>query len=317
MITTLCGENDSERLRAVREFVADFEAEHGDMAVERLDGEDASYERIAEAVSSIPFLCDRKLVVLHGASLNKDFTDKFEEFLSSVSESTDVLVVEAKLDKRTAYYKLLQKQTDFHEFKELDANGLAQWAVAYARGQGGALSLADARYLIQRVGDVTHVEKKTGADQLLMQHEIDKLLLYAPDITRQTIELLTDESPTSRIFDLLDAAFSGNTSRMQHLYADQRAQGVEPQQIVAMLVWQLYNFALVKAGQGKSASEIARSAKISPFVVEKAQAAMRRVSLAELRSMIRSLRELDVRGKTEGIVLDEALQHYLLTLASA
>lgn len=311
----MCGENDSERLRAVREFVAGFEAKHGDMAVERLGGEDASYERIAEAASSIPFLCDRKLVVLHGASLNKDFTDRFETFISSVSENTDVLIVESKLDKRTVYYKQLQKRTDFHEYKELDANGLARWAVAYAKGQGGSLSPADARYLIQRVGDVAHVEKKTGADQLLVEQEINKLVLYVPDITRQTIELLTDESPTSRIFDLLDAAFSGNTSHMQRLYADQRAQGVEPQQIIAMLVWQLYIFALVKTGQGKSTSEIAQSARISPFVVEKAQSAMRRTSLTKLRAMIRSLRELDVRSKSEGIVIDEALQHYLLTLS--
>lgn len=314
MIATLCGDNDSERLRAAREFVANFEHDHGDMAIEQLSGEDVTYERILEAVSSIPFLCDRKLVVLRGVSLNKDFTEKFETFLSSIAESTDVLIVETKLDKRTTYYKQLQKLTEFHEFKELDANGLAQWAVAYAKEQGGALSLADARYLIQRVGDATHVEKRTGADQLLLQNEIHKLLLYAPDITRQTVDLLTEENPTSRIFDLLDAAFVGNTIHMQQLYADQRAQGVEPQQLIAMLVWQLYIFAVVKAGQGRTVSDIARSARISPFVVEKAQAAMRRISLSKLRKMIRDLRELDVRSKTEGIIVDEALQYYLLTL---
>lgn len=316
VITTLCGENDSERLRAGREFVADFEHDHGDMAVEQLSGEDVTYERILEAASSIPFLCDRKLVVVRGASLNKDFTEKFEAFLSSISESTDVLIVEAKLDKRTSYYKQLQKLTEFREFKELDANGLAQWAVAYAKEQSGTLSLADARYLIQRVGDTAHVEKRTGADQLLVQNEIDKLLLYAPNLTRQTIDLLTEESPTSRIFDLLDAAFAGNTVRMQQLYADQRAQGVEPQQIMAMLVWQLYIFAVVKAGQGKTASDIARNARIRPFVAEKAQAAMRHISLSKLRKMIRDLRELDVRSKTESIIVDEALQYYLLTLAN-
>ena len=119
------------------------------MAVERLEGEDASYERIAEAVSSIPFLCDRKLVILRSASLNKDFTERFEDFLRSVSESTDVLIVEGKLDKRTVYYKQLQKLTDFHDYKELDTNGLVQWAVAYAKEQGGNLSSADARYLVQ------------------------------------------------------------------------------------------------------------------------------------------------------------------------
>ena len=41
---------------------------------------------------------------------------------------------------------------------------------------------------------------------------------------------------------------------------------------------------------------------------------MRSVSLMALRTMISSLRELDVRSKTEGIILDEALQLYLLTI---
>lgn len=306
MIKTLCGENDSERLRAVRQFVTAYEAEHGDMAVERLDAEEASYDRMAEVASSAAFLCDRKLVVLRGASLNKDFAARFEEFLGSVADATDVLFVEGKLDKRTSYYKQLQKLTDFTEFKILDAQGLVRHAAEYAREQGGMLSMGDARLLVERV----------GLNQLSVQHEIEKLLLYDPKISRGTIELLTDRLPQSRVFDLLDAAFSGNTVRMQQLYADQRAQGVEPQQIIAMLVWQLYIFALVKAGQGKSAGDIAREAKISPFAVEKAQSAMRRVSLAELRAMIRSLRELDVRSKTEGIIVDEALQYYLLALAT-
>lgn len=304
------------RLRAVHEFVAAFELEYGDMAVEKLDAEAVSYDRITEAVQSLPFLASRKLVVLRGGSLNKDFTEKFEEFLSLITDSTDVLLTEAKIDKRTSFYKLLQKKTVFTEFKELDSNGLARWAVGYAKEQGGSISQSDATYLIQRVGDALHVQKKTGASQLSLKNELDKLLLYALSITRESIDLMTDENPASKIFDLLDAAFAGDTRRMQRLYADQRAQGVEPQQILAMIVWQLYIFAIVKAGQGKSPSEIAQSAKLSPFVVEKAQSAMRRASLADLRAMVRTLRELDVRTKTEGIIPDEAVQFYLLSLTS-
>lgn len=314
VIMTVCGENDSERLRTVRDFVAAFEREYGDMAVEKLDAEAVTYERITEAVQSLPFLASRKLVVIRGGSLNTDFTEKFEAFLELVSDSTDVLLTEGKLDKRTSFYKLLQKKTEFTEFKELDSGGLARWAVNYATEQGGSISQSDANYLIQRIGDAVHLQKKTGANQILLEHELDKMLLYAPAITRKSIDLMTDENPASKVFDLLDAAFAGDTSRMQRLYADQRAQGVEPQQIIAMLVWQLYIFAVVKAGQGKSTDEIVREAKLSPFVVGKAQSAVRRVSMANLREMIRLLRELDVRSKTEGIIVDEAVRYYLLTL---
>lgn len=305
MITTLTGENDAERLREQARIVGDFVAEYTDMGLERLDGEEATYEQLLAAVQSVPFLVARKLVVIRGGSANKELAERFEQFLAAVTDSTDVLLVEGKLDKRTAFYKQLKKLTDFKEYAVLDAAGLVRFASEYAREQGGTISAGDARLLVERV----------GVDQLGLRHELDKLLAYDPNVTRQSIELLTDALPQSKIFDLLDAAFAGRTTQMLALYKDQRAQGVEPQQIVAMLVWQLYIFAVVKAGQNKPASEIARTARLSPFVVEKSQALMRRTPLARLKTMISELRALDVRSKSEGIVLDEVLQHYLLTLA--
>ncbi len=306
VITTLTGENDAERLREQARIVGEFVAEYTDMGLERLDGEDASYEQLLAAVQSLPFLVTRKLVVIRGASNNKELAERFEQFLDAVTDSTDVLFVEGKLDKRTALYKQLKKLTDFKEYGVLDAAGSARFAGEYVKEQGGALSAGDARLLIERV----------GIDQLGLRHELDKLLAYSPKITRQSIELLTDALPQSKIFELLDAAFAGRTKQLLVLYKDQRAQDVEPQQIVAMLVWQLYIFAVVKAGQNKPASEIARTARLSPYVVEKSQALMRRTTLARLKEMISELRALDVRSKSEGIVLDEALQHYLLTLTA-
>ena len=304
MITTLCGENDAERLREQARIVDAFVAEHTGMGLERIDGDTASYDRMLEAVQSLPFLVSRKLVVLHAPSLNKDFTERFETFVDAVIEQTDVLVIEGKLDKRTAYYKQLKKLTDFHDFSVLDAPGLAAFAVQYAKEQGGSLSSSDARYLVER----------TGTNQLSLQHDVDKLLSYDSKIVRSSIDMLTDEVPQSKIFDLLDAAFAGQTSRLLSLYADQRAQGVEPQQIVAMVVWQLYIFAVVKAGQGKASADIARAARLSPYAVEKSQRTLRQLPMARLRQMVTDLRILDVRSKSEGIVLDDALQHYLLTL---
>lgn len=304
MITVLVGENDAKRLQEQTRIVDAFIAAHTDMGLERLDAEETSYDRLVEAVQSVPFLVDRKLVVIRSGGMNTDFTEKFEQFLGAVTESTDVLLVEGKLDKRTAYYKQLKKLDGFKEFNVLDANGLIRFAADYAKEQGGSLSTTDARFLVERV----------GTDQMSLTHELDKLLTYNSKINKASIELLTEEIPQSKIFDLLDAAFAGNVRRTQSLYADQRAQGAEPQQIMAMLVWQLYILAVVKAGQQRSSAEIATAAKLNPYVVEKTARVARQLAPTKLRQMITELRVLDVRSKSEGIVLDDALQHYLLTL---
>lgn len=289
----------------LRQLVEAFVTAHSDMGLERLDGEEVSYERMVEAVQSLPFLASRKLVVLRAPGKNKDFTENFEKFIDEVADTNDVLIVESKLDKRLSYYKQLKKLTEFREFRMLDAHGVVRFASEYVKGEGGVLSAADARYLVERV----------GANQLLVQHEIDKLLAYDTQVSRANIDMLTDASPQSTIFELLDSAFAGNTQRAMKLYKEQRTLGEEPQKIIAMLAWQLHILAVVKTAGERPTDAVAREAKLSPFVVQKSAGLARRLTLARLKELVTELRVLDQRTKTDGTLPDEAVQYYLLSLA--
>lgn len=306
MITTLTGENSFSLQAELTKLMRDFIELHGDLALERLDGAEAELNRISEALTSLPFLASAKMVILRAPSTNKEFVEQFEQLLSDVPETTDVILVEPKLDKRLAYYKWLTKNTDFHEFSQLDAAQLASWLTAQATDRGGRLSPSDARYLIERV----------GTDQQLLSNELDKLLLYNPTITRSTIELLTDAAPQSSIFELLEAAFAGQHKKVLQLYADQRAQKVEAPQIIAMLAWQLHVLAIIKTAGDRSADQIAKDARLNPFVVRKSQNIARRLTLQDLKSKISDLLEVDVKSKRTNLDIDEALQHYLLTISS-
>jgi DNA polymerase-3 subunit delta len=187
----------------------------------------------------------------------------------------------------------------------LDGNGLARYLADYAKQQGGSLSSGDARLLIDRV----------GLNQLILQHEVDKLVSYDPKISRASIELLTDRTPQSSIFELLDAAFAGNVKRAMSLYGEQRTARVEPQQILAMLIWQLHILAVVKTAGPRSADTIAKEAKISPFTVRKSVDLARRLSLTQLKTRVSDLLKIDLDLKSKSMNADEALQLYLLRLA--
>lgn len=306
MVVTLTGEDLFGLRAALRELVSAFEASYGDMATERLDGGDAPYERVQVALTGLPFLSDRKLVVLREGGANKQFAEHAESLLMAIPDTTDIILVEPKLDKRSAYYKLLKKATDFREFAKLDEQELAQWLVSAAKGRDGNLAAADARFLVERI----------GADQQLLAGELDKLLLYEPHITRQTIELLTEPSPQSSIFELLEAAFTGHTKRALELYQEQRAQKVDTGRIIAMLTWQLWAVALVQTAGDKQLDAIVREAKLNPYTIRKSAAIARQLSPKRLRLLVRELAGLDARAKRERIDLDEALQHFLLTLGS-
>ncbi len=304
MITTLTGANYFLLNAEVERLVAEFVAAHGEFGVERLDGEEAQYSRISESLQSLPFLATKKVVVLKNGGANKQFAENIEQLLGSMSDSTDLIIVEPKLDKRLSYYKTLKKKTEFKEFHELDGSGLANWLSGAAKERGGELKPADARYLVERV----------GANQQLLSNELEKLLQYQPEITRQTIDLLTEAAPQSTIFELLEEAFTGNIQRAMALYGEQRALKIEPQQIMAMIAWQLHVLAVIKTAGQRGADEIARDAKLNPYVVRKSQTIARKLTLSELKKLVRSALELDARLKSESIDADEALQHYLLTL---
>src|SRR6185312_7079282 len=98
MIVTLTGENTFGLTAELRRLVDVFVAEHGDLALERLDGEEADIARLREAVTSLPFLASRKLVVLRAPARNKQFLETFEHILADAPETTEVILVEPKLD---------------------------------------------------------------------------------------------------------------------------------------------------------------------------------------------------------------------------
>ena len=306
MITTLTGANSFGLKQALAENITRFLADHDAMGLERIDGEEAEFDRISESLNSLPFLATKKLVVLHSGSVNKRFAEQAKKLLSQLPETTDLIIVEPKLDKRSAYYKYLKRATDYKEFNELDVNGLSRWAADRATAAGGNLNSSDARFLIERV----------GLNQQLIAHEIDKLLLNNATITRASIEMLTEAAPQSTIFELLEAAFAGNMKRAIALYQEQRTLKVEPQQIIAMLGWQLHIVALVKTAGSRNSDQIAKEAKISPYVAKKSAAIARSIGLSELKKLISDLLTIDARLKRESLDADEVLQTYLLKLAS-
>lgn len=306
MITTLTGANSFGLQAKLRELVDAFVAANGDLALERIDGQEQELAKIIEALNGLPFLAAKKLVVLRQPGTNKQFADEAEQLLNDLPETTDVILVEPKLDKRLVYFKFLKNNTEFIEFSELDPSGLARFLVDSAKQQGGSLSQSDARYLVDRV----------GPNQQLLSNELDKLLLYNKAITRQTIDLLTDPTPQSTIFQLLEAAFAGQAQKALDIYAEQRAMKVEPQQIIAMLAWQLHVLSVIKTAGDRPAGQIASEARISPYVLGKSQGIANDLSLQELKRLVADLLEIDTESKSTNIDTDEALQLYLLKLSS-
>lgn len=304
MIITLTGANTFTLRRRLDELVDEFVAENGELALEKIDAESVSETVVLEAVQSLPFLANRKMVVVRGLSTNKAAAEQIEQIISSVGDTTDIIFHEPSIDKRTAYFKVLKSKTQLEEFNEMDNRNLASWLVSEVKNQGGEVKFSDANYLVERV----------GANQQMLASELAKLLIYEPKISRDSIDLLTESTPQSKIFDLLDAAFSGNKKRALELYGEQRAQKVEPQVIIGMVAWQLRLMALAKHADKRTPGQVASDAGVKPYPIEKAGGLARRLSAPELTNLVNDALDIDYKSKSTPLDPDEALKTYIVSL---
>ncbi|MEK7561662.1 MAG: DNA polymerase III subunit delta, partial [Patescibacteria group bacterium] len=291
MIVTLTGNNSFALRRRLDELTSRFVKEYGELALEKFDGEENEAQAITEGLQSLPFLAQKKLVVVRSGGANKEFVEVTEQIISSIGDTTDVIFLEPQIDKRTAYFKVLKTKTQFEEFNELDPQSLTKWLVEETKTEGGQLNLSDANYLVERV----------GTNQNLLSSELNKLLIYKSEITRQNIDLLTEPTPQSKVFDLLDAAFAGRKEQALRLYDDQRAQKVEPQAILAMIAWQLQQIAITKMAGNRTITEVSRDSSMKEYPLKKAKNLADKLSEDDLKKMISEALDIDWRGKTTSL----------------
>lgn len=303
-MTVITGPNDFMAQQKLHELTAAFISEHGDFGIEFFEAGSVDFGRLLENVSSLPFLTSRRMIIVRDLNANKTLSEKIEQLLDSVSDTTDLVLVEPKFDKRLALYKTLKKRTEFIEFSELDERELSKWIVEYVKKNGGNIKPNDASYLVARV----------GTNQTGIKHELDKLLNYDANITRASIELLTEQLPQSSMFDLLDAAFGGDKQKAMTLYDDQRKQQVEPQAIMGMIAWQLHIISVVKFNENDSVETIARSAKLNPFVVRKTLNITRKLTEAKAKDLVKRALLLDTRLKSETLDADDVVRHFIVTI---
>lgn len=300
------GENIQERDDAIKRVLQEFTAVNGETAVESIDADATELTNLIDAVTTVPFLSPKRLVIMRYLSANKDVAASIEEVLDRTADSTDILFVESRLDARSVYTKTLKKRiTTIKHFETVEGPALVGWVVREASAIGATISPAVAQRLINRVGH----------NQQLLDNELQKLSLISSDISIQLVESMTHFSPASSVFAMLDAVLKGNIEDASKLYYEQRMQGMEPQAILGMIAWQLHILAIIVAAKGLSADDIAKKAKLNPFVVRKNLAIAQRLSKQKIVSLFDVAIESDLRIKTGKSKPDAEIHVLLLRIA--
>jgi DNA polymerase-3 subunit delta len=305
MVRVFVGPNSYGLKQAVKSAKDKFTEEYGDFALEVIDGEESAYEHVLMAIESVPFLSEKKMLIVYNLGNIKEAAENPDSLLERAGDNDELLIIEPKPDKRSSYYRFLKKNTELSEFKEPDEGELARWLVKQAQEKGTKLSLSDADYLIQRVG--------VGQEQAA--NELSKLIDYGAGISRDTIDSLTEASPQTSIFNLLDAAFGRNTKKAMQIYDEQKSQGEEPIRIMAMLIWQMHLVAMVDAAGARTDQEIMNTSGLKPFTLNKSRSIARKMGRRRIKETLSRMAELDKQLKSTSVDADDSLKDLLMSIS--
>ena len=304
MTTVLTGSNGHAIIAALNAQKSAFIKQYGEAGVEVLNADQIQPEQLASLLMGATLFASNRLVVIRNLSENKTLSESLLGMLETIPAEVEVVLVEKQLDKRTVFYKTLKQKADFQEFTELDEYQAVKWVEETVKMQHGAIDRVAAQLLVQSV----------GTDQLRLQHEIEKLLAYDTTISQKTIAELVEANHRDTVFQLLELALSGKTNQAIAVLSGLEQAHEDPFQITNMLIWQTHILAVVHSAQSESDSEIAKQAKVNPFVVRKTKQLALRMTASKLRSILEGVAQCDVLLKTTAAAPWRVVEQTILRL---
>jgi len=296
-----------------------------EMNLSRLDGRDAGEDAIYGAVNAMPFLAERRMVVLTNpfARLKAEPARvRFRAMLDNLPESTAlVLVIEDSVDRGD--WESLGKNHWLRRWMD-GADGqryhyqlcqlppparMADWIRQETKAQGGSINPDAAAAL------ASHIDNNTRAASL----EIDKLLTYTGrtrPIEVDDVEQLSAQNGQASIFDMVDAIAAGNASvalnLLHRLLEEQDEMG-----LFGMIVRQFRQLIQTREilDEGKGPQGVQQEVNRIPYAAGKLVDQAGRFRMARLEEIYHRLLDIDAAVKTGQRDMTVALDVFIADLA--
>lgn len=288
-------------------------------------GERATAADILAQASMMPFLCERRLLLVTGylTALARRMKQSqspesaayaeaatFLEGLPAVPDTCDLVIVEAELDEKGPLWKgfvlpgkdesvtrpvpgltALSKQPDITLHALATPKDPSEWIRLHARERGFQVEPLAVRLLADFI----------GSDLRRLQAEIEKLSLFAGSrpITPADVRLLVSDTKEEAIWALMDALSAREASKAFRTLHELWRDDENPFGLLSNIANNYRTLIRVKTLMGpphnlRDNKEIAGRLKASPFPVQKAMGAASRYSFGELEAVLARLLEANL-----------------------
>jgi len=307
----LLGEDDFSRhqsLEEIKKGIGDQTTLSANTTV--LDGQRVTLDQLRAVCESVPFLAEKRLVIVSGLlerfearsksgrrksgkSNQQDEYKLFSEYAGKIPDSTVLVLVDGKIKNNNPLLRELSGRARVKPFPLPGPARLRQWIQSRVREGGGNISSQTVELLARTV----------GSDLWIMANEIDKLVLFTSGqcIEEEDVRRLVSYAQEVSVFAMVDAILEFKAGVAEQLLEQLLEQGATPAYLLVMLSRQVRMMVRVKElrSQGKSMAEIqSRLNLTSDFALRKTLEHIGRYSLERLKEVYHRLLEADLSIKT-------------------
>ncbi len=252
-----------------------------DFNLEIIDGKETTLDKVTSSIETLPFMDDRKIVIIKDFELlkgkKKNFTDNDEkyliEYLDNIPDTTIlVFLVYGDVDKRKALVKKVDKNGIVHNCDKLSDMDLFKWVRKKFEVNQIAIENAQVMHFIEQEGYRDKNSEKTLND---LENEIKKISAFVGKgnkVTNEVIDKLSQKKVENDIFKLIDYIGEKKSSSAIKILNDMIQEGESVLGIFAMIARQFKLVIQVRhlSAQGYDSKKVAEKLKVHPFVVTKA-----------------------------------------------
>ena len=315
----LHGDNELAIQAVVQELFSRLgDPTNAEMNTARFEGPHISFDELKGAATAMPFLAERRLVVLReaGKAFNaQEARERFLGLLDEVPASTALVLHESPLKASHWLMKWAKgagERAYIKNFELPKGSQMAGWIQKQVGAQGGAIEGPAAALLAEQI----------GSDTRAASHEIDKLLAhanYARAITREDVaELAVQVGEQGDFFALIDALSAGaGKQAMQALH-----KLLAERDLISLFFGIVAHYrALIQAweinqtGGGTEAMKKAIGTG-SDFRANKLLTQARRFDIVSLKAIYQRLMEYDRQIKTGELDAELALDSFVAALTA-
>ena len=265
-----------------------------DMNVSAYHGKDINIREVIDLAETMPFLSDRRLILLEETRFAKDSCDMLADYIPSIPETTTIVMAETEVSKGSKVIKAADKAGRTVEFAKQDERTLTTWVLSRCKKEKKQITSGAVKLLLERC----------GTDMVCLDSELEKLFSYTygrEDIKGEDVATVCVKQTEANIFDMITFVTTGRQKAALELYYEMLAMKEPPMRIMYLLSRQFNQLLQIRmlAETGHSPKAITEMLGLrGGFVVTKCLEQSRRFSVQDLRAMLEECVALEEAVKT-------------------